>query len=379
MLPLRYALRNLARRRTRTALTFVGVTVIAFLVTLMAGFALGLDRSAAASAADDVAVVVGATGETDLIRSFVPEASATEVAISAPGVLEVGDVRAASVELHTATRVGDSIALLRGVTPTAFLVHRAVVIVEGVEPRAPYELMVGRLAAARMGLPEAALARGRTVRLEGRDWTVSGRFAAPGTVLEAEIWGRLEDVKLATRRVDVSCVALRLRTPEDFAKVHLFASQRQTLEIKARRQGEIYGALRDALAPVGKLAWLMAGLVLVGGVFACANTMFAAVLARTREMGALRAIGYGPWSVAASLMQESLLLAGAAGLVGFSVASAVGEFPLRFPLGAFFVDLASSARFVGLGAAAAVGLLGGLVPALRAVRMPLPDALGGKL
>ena len=197
MLPLRYALRNLARRRVRTALTFLGVAVIASLVTLMAGFALGLDRSVAASASDDVAVVVGATGETDLIRSFVPEASATEVAISAPGVVEVDGVRAASVELHTATRVGDSIGLLRGVTPAAFLVHRAVVLVEGVEPRAPYELMVGRLAAARMGVPDAALAVGRTLRLEGRDWTVSGRFAAPGTVLEAELWGRLEDVKLA--------------------------------------------------------------------------------------------------------------------------------------------------------------------------------------
>ncbi|MCC7140157.1 MAG: ABC transporter permease [Planctomycetes bacterium] len=379
MLPVRYALRNLARRRARTALTFFGVAVITFLVALMSGFALGLERSASASAADDVAVVVGATGETDLIRSFVPEASATEVAISAPGVVEVDGVRAASVELHTATRVGESIGLLRGVTPAAFLVHRAVVLVEGVEPRAPYELMVGRLAAARMGVPDTALALGRTVRLEGRDWTVSGRFAAPGTVLEAEIWGRLEDVKLATRRVDVSCIALRMASSADFPRVALFASQRQTLEVKARRQSEIYGALRAALAPVAKLAWVMAALVLVGGVFACANTMFAAVLARTREMGALRAIGYGPWSVALSLLEESLLLAGAAGLVGFTFASLVGEFPLRFPMGAFYVDLGSSARFVGLAAAAAVGLLGGIAPAARAVRMPLPDALAGKL
>jgi hypothetical protein len=118
----------------------------------------------------------------------------------------------------------------------------------------------------------------------------------------------------------------------------------------------------------------MAALVLVAGVFGCANTMFAAVLARTREMGALRAIGYGPGAVAVSLLEESVLLAGAAGLVGFAAASAVGEIPLRFPLGAFFVDLGSGVRFLGLAAALAAGLLGGIVPALRAVRMSLPDA-----
>lgn len=379
MLPLGYALRNLARRRVRTGLTFVGLGLITVLVILMAGFARGLDRSVAASARDDVAVVVGAAGETDLIRSFLAEGVARDIALSAPSVAEVDGRRAASIELHTATRVGDRVGLLRGVTREAYLVHAAVVVVEGVEPRGPYELMAGRLAAARMAMPDEALAVGRTIRLEGHDWKVVGRFAAPGTVLEAELWGRLEDVKAASRRIDVSCVALRMKDPADFPRIHLFATQNLRFEATAVRQREIFAALRSALEPVSVLAWVMAGLVLVAGVFGCANTMFAAVLARTREMGALRAIGYGPGAVAVSLLEESVLLAGAAGLVGFAAASAVGEIPLRFPLGAFFVDLGSGVRFLGLAAALAAGLLGGIVPALRAVRMSLPDALGGKL
>lgn len=378
-LPLRYALRNLARRRVRTALTGVGVALITFLVILMAGFARGLTRSAAASARDDVAVVVGAAGETDLIRSFLSEGAAREIAGSAPNVAEVGGRRAASIELHTATRLGDRVALLRGVTPEAYGVHPAVVVVEGHEPRGPYEVMAGRLAAARLGLPDADLGVGRTLRLEGVDWRVVGRFAAPGTLLEAELWGRLDDVKTASRRVDVSCVALRMADPARFPELHLYTTQSQRLEATALRETDLFAAVRAALRPVADLAWAMAALVLVGGVFACANTMFAAVLARTREMGALRAIGYGPGAVGASLLAESMLLAGGAGLVGVGAAGLVGEVALRFPLGAFYLDLGGTVQAIGLAAALAVGLLGGLVPAVRAVRLPLPDALGGKL
>src|SRR5262245_51884632 len=172
LLPIRYALRNLARRPARTVLTFGGIAIITFLIILMAGFAQGLDRSVAASARDDVAIVLSAAEKGDLIRSFVPESSAQEVAIAAPGVLEVGGVRAASIELHAATRMGDRVGLLRGVTPKAYLVHTAVTVVDGVEPRGAFELMAGRLAAARMGLADADLAVGKTIRLEDREWKV---------------------------------------------------------------------------------------------------------------------------------------------------------------------------------------------------------------
>jgi ABC-type lipoprotein release transport system permease subunit len=379
MLPLRYALRNLARRPLRTALTLVGLGAIAFLVVLTTGFATGLDRSVRNSGRDDVAIVVGASGETDLVRSFLSMGAARQVADGVGGVLEVDGQRAASIELHTMSRVGDHVGLLRGVTPAAYRVRPSVVAIDGREPRAPFELFVGRLAWARMGLPEADLATGRTVHLEGRDWSIAGRFAAPGTVLEAEMWGRLDDVMAATGRVDVSCVALRLRDAASFGRVKLFAMEHTKLEISAMREAELFEAFRRTLAPVALLARVMALLVLIGGVFGCANTMLAAVLARTREMGALRAVGYGPLAVGVSLLEESLLLGALGGIVGFVAASLVAEIPLRFPAGAFVLDLSLAARVTGLLSALGAGLLGGLFPAWRAIRQPLPDALGGRL
>jgi ABC-type lipoprotein release transport system permease subunit len=378
MLPFSYALRNLWRRRARTLATLSGIALTTLLVIVMTAFAGGLARAGAQSARDDVVVLVGTSSEADLVRSVVPRGKAEAAAAAAPGVLSRGHLRAASVELHIATRSGDRIGLLRGVTPAVYLVRPQVTVVEGREPREPFELMVGRLAATRMGLPEEALAVGRTVQLEQRDWTISGSFAAPGTVLEAEMWGRLEDVMLATKREDVSCVALRLEGPDALSDVSLFAAKRLDLEVVAMPERTLMAALERGLVPITALARWMAALVLVGGGFACANTMFAAVLARTRELATLRALGYSPLAIAVALLEESALVAFLGGAIGIFLALAVGTVSIRFPMGAFTLDLDVSRRALGLGAALASGFLGGLVPAWRAVRLPLVDALGGK-
>jgi putative ABC transport system permease protein len=380
MLPLSYALRNLWRLKARTAITVLGVALITVLVILMSGFARGLASTAAKTASPETVIVTGSSGEHDLVRSVLTLEAARSVSINLPDVAEVDGRRAISVELHVATRKGHAIGLLRGVEGAAFLVHHRVTMVEGVEPRGAWEIVAGRLAESRMGLPHGTFDVGRTVELEGRPWTVTGRFVAPGTVMEAELWGRLPDVMHATKREDVSCVAARLTSADAMSKVKSWIVRHGvTYEVAAVPETALYETLQNALDPIAGLAWLMAGIVLVGGVFACTNTMFAAVLARTREMGTLRALGYGPLAVGASLLQEALLLGLLGGLLGFFVAGLFGEVPLKFPMGAFYLDLSAPVRLAGLGAAFVIGLLGGLVPAVRAVRLPLTAALGDKL
>ena len=380
MLPFGYALRNLWRRRTRTLLTLVGIALISVLVVLMSGFARGLSDTAAKTASLDVMMLTGSASEHDLVRSVIARNDAEAVAAKLPGVVVVDGVRAASPELHIATRQGDMIGLLRGVTPAAFLVHDRETVVEGTEPHAFRELLVGRLAESRMGLPKGTLDVGQTITLENVEWNVVGRFAAPGTVLEAEMWGRLDDVVEATLRSDLSCVAAKLESQAAMEAARVWVFRNGTAyEVSAVTELELYGTLQKALDPIAGLAWLMAALVLVGGVFACANTMFAAVLARTREMGALRALGYGPLAVGFSLLQEAMLLGFVGGLIGFWISGFFGEIPLKFPMGAFYLDLSPDVRLGGLVAALVIGLLGGIVPAVRAVRMPLTDALGGRL
>ncbi|MBM4063925.1 MAG: FtsX-like permease family protein, partial [Planctomycetes bacterium] len=210
------------------------------------------------------------------------------------------------------------------------------------------------------------------------DFTIVGRFAAPGTVYEAEIWGRLTDVMNATKREDVSCVVLRLESPELLPEVALFAGRRLDLEISSLPEPEMMQALASALLPIASLARWMAVLAVIAGAFACANTMFAAVLARTRELATLRALGYSPLAVGFGLVQESLLVGFVGGALGLLGALAVGDVSLRYPMGALLLQPDATSRAIGLLASLASGLLGGLVPAARAVRLPLIEAIAGR-
>lgn len=378
MLPFHYILRNMLRRGTRTAATALGVAITTMLVIAMHTFASGLSTAATGTARDDVAVVLGVSAEVDLVRSVITRGHAEVAAASMPGVASVGGQRAASIELHIATRDGDRVGLVRGVTPAAYLVHTPVQVVAGREPRQPFEIMLGALVAARMDLTEEETAIGATMRLEHRDFTIVGHFAAPGTTYEAEIWGRLDDIMLTTKREDVSCVVARLTSAAALAETQLFASRRLDLEISVVSESELLRALASSLTPIAALARWMALLAVVAGAFACANTMFAAVLARTRELGTLRALGHSPVAVAIGLVEESALLAFAGGGVGVLLALLIGDVSLRYPMGALRLEPDLTSRAIGLGAAVASGVLGGIVPAVRAVRIPLSDAIGGK-
>jgi putative ABC transport system permease protein len=378
LLPLGYVLRNILRQSTRSFVTIGGIAATTMLVIAMQSFAAGMTEAGKGSARDDVVLLLGVSSEVDLVRSVVPRGSAEVAAASVPGVLTANGQRAASVELHIASRRGDQVGLLRGVTPAAYLVHSRVTVVEGREPREPFELMVGGLAATRMGLPADAMQVGKSIELERREFKIVGRFAAPGTVYEAEMWGRLSDIMLATKREDVSCVVLRLADKQNLAEVKLFAGRRLDLEIAAIPEAEMMQALASSLEPIAALARWMAVLAVIAGAFACANTMFAAVLARTKELATLRSIGYSPPALAVSIVMEGVFVAFAGGAIGILLALLVGNVSLRYPMGALRLDPDLPSRVVGMLAALASGLLGGIVPAVRAVRIPLVEAIGGR-
>jgi putative ABC transport system permease protein len=253
-----------------------------------------------------------------------------------------------------------------------------VTVIEGREPRAPFEIMIGALAAARMGLTPADVAIGKTMELERRDFTIVGHFSAPGSVYEAELWARLTDVMLVTKREDVSCVVLRLKDPSQLKYVNKFAAERVDLEIDAVPEPVLMRQLASSLTPIAELALWMAFMAVVAGAFACANTMFAAVLARTRELATLRALGYSPTAIAIGLVQESVLVAFLGGAIGTLIALGIGDVSLRYPMGAMLLQADLTSRAIGLSAAILSGLLGGIVPAVRAVRLPLVEAIGGR-
>jgi ABC-type lipoprotein release transport system permease subunit len=390
LLPWDYGVRNLARRPVRTALTGLGLGLVVFLLLLVVGFVRGLELSLQQSGDPEVVLLHNANAAENLenssIADEVPALARTEFAAH---LVKYGDAPAVSPELTVAGRVGAAdaggsapVAVFRGVDlDRVFLVRRQVVLVEGNLP-GPGEVMVGRLVPAKLGVPETDVAVGRTLTIEGRPWRVSGRFAAPGTLLEAEAWCRLEDLKAAMKRPgDVSIVAMRFDPSGDPAKqmgyVDYFCrNRRPDLELMGSREAEYYGSLRKHYGPVRSLAWLLAGLVAVAGGCGAANTMYAAVAGRVREFAALQAIGFPRRAIAVSLLQESVILAAGATLAAAGLALVLVQgVAVRFTMGAFALQLDRTALLVGCAAGLGLGVFGAIPPAVRAFRMPIPDAL----
>jgi ABC-type lipoprotein release transport system permease subunit len=212
--------------------------------------------------------------------------------------------------------------------------------------------------------------------MEGRPWKISGRFAAAGSVFDAEIWCRLEDMQQAMKRQDLSLVALTLRSDADFAEVDLFCKERLDLELQSLRETEYYATLQRDYGPVRMLAWLIVLLVTAAGVFAGLNTMYGAVVGRVRELATLQTIGFVRRAILLSVVQEGVLLAVTASLLASLLAlTLLNGAAVRFTMGAFELRIDSTALLIGVGVGVALGLLGAVPAAVRALRLPIVDGL----
>lgn len=386
LLPWEYGVRNLLRRPGRSALTLFGLTLVVLLVFTVLAFVRGLETSLAVSG-DAQVVLVHAVGATENVEnsSIKPGAAGTLTASLNAIHRRLGpggtSVPYASAELFLGTQVSTgadaagAFGLVRGVTPAALLVRRAVEIREGHWPAAG-EVLVGRLAAAKLGHRGDALAVGSTLHFEGRAWRVSGRFAATGSALEAELWCPLEDLQQAMKRQDLTLVALTLAPGATFGDVDEFCKVRLNLELQATPETAHYAALTRHYRPVRTMAWLIMFLVAGAGVFAGLNTMYGAVVGRIRELSTLQALGYTRPAIGLALIQEAALLAAAACLIAAVIALVVvNGMAVRFTMGAFQLRVDSVTMMIGCGTGMLVGILGAIPPAIRATRLPIAEGL----
>jgi putative ABC transport system permease protein len=214
------------------------------------------------------------------------------------------------------------------------------------------------------------------VTFEGRDWTVSGRFAGVGSALESELWAPLEELQTATRRQDYSLVALTLAPGAAFADVDEFCKTRLDLEIQATPETDYYAALQKHYGPVRTMAWLVVLLVAGAGVFAGMNAMYGSVVGRVKELAMLQTLGFTRRAIVLSLIQESVLLAAAAALLASGLALlVVNGAAVRFTMGAFALKVDGTALLLGCGTGLLLGVVGALPPAFQAMRLPVVDAL----
>ena len=381
LLPWEYAIRNLFRRPLRTALTFAALTTVILLVFVVVGFIRGLEKSLAVSGDPRTALIFSLGMGKNLEYSSIVMSTNDLVAASVEGIQERYGEKYVSPELYLGTdiKIGSSeqpaMGLVRGVTQSALLVRRQVEIDEGNWPKSG-EVLVGRLAATKLSANEGELAIGNTLRFEGREWRISGVFSAAGAAFESEVWCQLDELQQAMKRQDLSLVAVTLASESDSADVALFCQERLDLELDSMSEVEYYASLQKDYGPVRMLAWLVVLLISGAGVFAGLNTMYGSVVGRVRELATLQTIGFARRAMLVSLLQEGVLLAAAASLLATLLALAfVNHAAIRFTMGAFSLRIDEVAVLIGCSLGLLVGVIGAVPPAIRALRMPVVDAL----
>jgi ABC-type lipoprotein release transport system permease subunit len=265
--------------------------------------------------------------------------------------------------------------LVRGVTQSALLVRGQLELESGDWPQTG-EVMVGRMAAAKLGATKEELGIGKSLEFEGRTWRISGIFSSGGAAFESEIWCRLDELQQAMKRQDLSIVAVTLTPDADFADLDLFCKERLDLELQTMRETDYYATLQKDYGPVRWLAWLVVLLVSGAGIFAGLNTMYGSVVGRITELAMLQTIGFARRAIVVSLIQEGLLLAAGASLLAAVLALGfVNGAAVRFTMGAFTLRIDSMAVLIGCGVGLLLGLIGSIPPTVRALRMPVVDGL----
>jgi putative ABC transport system permease protein len=378
-------LRTLTGRLASSGVAVVGMAgVVAVLVSVLS-IAEGIRATMANTGSPDSAIVLRTGSDTEMTSILVRDdivvvKDAPEIARSSTlGPLASAELYV-GIDLVKASTGTTANASLRGVEPAAFGI-RTFKMIKG-RPFEPgrNELVVGRAAAAEY----RGLDVGTQIKLGQNVWQIVGIFDAGGTVPDSELWCDAGVLAPLYRRGNSrQAVYVRLTSPEAFTpfKDRLTADPR--VKLKIMREREYYAGQSELISGtivfIGGVIGVLMG---VGALFVAIITMYSAVAARTREIATLRALGFRGGPVVISVLAESMMLA----LIGGGLGAAVAYFAFNgyeaatmnwqnMSTVAFAFRVTPSLLALGVGWALVLGLLGGLFPAIRAMRLPIVTAL----
>ena len=378
-------LRSIGQRLGSSAVAVVGIAGVVIVFTSVLSIAEGF-RAAMTEKGDPLRVLILRSGaDTEMTSGL--GGDSTRIIMDAPGIARTAEGPVASPELfvivgHPLKRSGtDANVPLRGLSEGALRVRPEVSIVEGRMFRTgTNEIVVGRAAAAQF----EGLAVGRSVRWGSNTWEVVGIFDANGSVAESELWSDARVLQQAYRRGNsYQSVLARLESADAFQPLKDMLTSDPRLQVSVMFERDYYAQQSQVLQMIIRTVGIgIAGLMGLGAIFGAVNTMYSAVSSRTREIATLRALGFRGMPVAASVLVEAVLLSLLGGAIGGLVAYLAFDGYQTATMNwqsfsqvafAFAVTPALLAQAMIL--ATVIGLAGGLLPAWKAARMPVVNAL----
>jgi ABC-type antimicrobial peptide transport system permease subunit len=361
-----------------------GLALVVFVFAAVLMLNEGLRTTMVTTGEYDNVVLIRKSAETE-VQSSVTRAQA-DAAMSYPAVALTGEgLPLASretvvlISLDKRDTGQRSNVLIRGVGANAFVLRPQLQLVAGRMFRAGSSEVVAGAGVARRF---AGAGLGERVRFGQREWTVVGLFEAGNSGFDSEIWGDGDQLMQAFRRPSYSSMVLRLADSERFARYKKDIETDPRLTLEAKREQVFYSDQTQALSTFINILGLTLSVVFsIGAVIGATVTMYASVANRVAEIGTLRALGFQRRSILAAFLLEALMLGLVGGVAGLAFASAMQLVSFSTTNFQSFSELAFGFRLTpriavaSLVFALAMGFVGGFLPAVRAARMEIVDAL----
>lgn len=379
-------IRTIPSRLNSSFVAIVGIAGVVVVFVSVLSISAGFSAAMQGSGARDRALVMRSGADSELTSGL----SSTEVDIvrQAPGLAMEGRSGLTSAELYViidlpkrSAPTASANVPMRGIEPLALQVRPEVRIAEGrMLTFGTNEVIVGRGARGQF----AGLDVGSTIVSGQNRWQVVGMFEAGGGVAETEIWCDTRQLQGAYRRGNTyQSLLAKLETADSFDTFRDWLTSNPQLNVSIRREHEYYAGQSQTLTRlIQTVGFAIAGLMGVGAVFGAILTMYTAVATRSREIATLRALGFETSTVVVSVLVESMVLGaiggvigGAAAYVGFNGYETSTMNFQTFSQVAFAFRVTPALLVSGLVYALTMGLVGGLLPALRAANLPIPSAL----
>jgi ABC-type lipoprotein release transport system permease subunit len=377
-------MRNLFARRLTTALTAGGMALVVFVFATVLMLEQGLRSTLVSTGSPDNVLVIRRAAGAE-VQSAVDRAQAAVVE-SHPAIARGADGAVlASREVvvlislpKRATELASNV-VIRGVGEAGVLLRPQVHLVEGRMFRpGSSEIVVGSSVRDRF----AGAAPGDSLRFGTRDWRIVGVFDGRRSGFDSEIWGDADQMMQAFRRNAYSSLLMRLNDTMAFDAVKSDLESDPRLTLEARRETVFYAEQSETLARFIRILGLTLSVIFsIGAVIGAMITMYASVASRTAEIGTLRALGFQRSGILSAFVVESLVLGALGGVLGLGAASLMQLVTVSTVNWQSFAELAFSFRLTpgialaALGLGTGMGLAGGLLPAARASRLEIVDAL----
>ena len=379
-------LRTIPSRLGSSAVAIVGIAGVVVVFVSVLSIGAGFSAAMRGSGAPDRALIMRTGADSEMTSGI--NGPDVDVIKQAPGIRRDGTVAQGSAELYVildlpkkSTPDAPANVPLRGIEPTGITARPEVSIVEGrMFQFGTTEVVAGRGAVGQF----VGLDVGSTIVSGQNRWQVVGVFEADGGVAESEVWADSRTLQSVYRRGNLfQSMLVRLDSPDAFTMFRDWLTSNPQLDVMVRREPEYYaGQSQNLTRLIETIGYSIAALMGIGAVFGAILTMYTTVATRTREIATLRALGFNTGSVLVSVLVEALLLGAIGGVIGGAAAyfgfngyqTSTMNFQ-TFSQVAFAFRVTPELLGMGLFYALAMGFVGGLLPAVRAARLPISSAL----